>query len=80
MGHIRLVSQAHSLKITNSDLRKWVKKAIEEGWEVDFRKSNHILLINPANKASATIPTNKISSRTVLNYRSILRRAGLKEI
>jgi hypothetical protein len=67
----------HDIKISSGEIKKWVAFAIEQGWFVEKKKDNHLLLINPQNGNSCILTTTKVEGRTLLNYRSQLRRAGL---
>jgi hypothetical protein len=70
----------HEIKITSGEIKKWVKKAIDDGWMVEKKKDNHLLVINPENNSRVTLTTTRVEGRTLLNYRAQLRRAGLKDI
>lgn len=63
--------------ISNDQIKKFVKRAIECGWKVEKKRSNHIHVTNPNTGDFVILSTTRCADRAVLNYRSNLRRAGL---
>ena len=65
-----------SVKLSNRDLAKLVKKAEAQGWTVRLRSNNHLVWKNPEGRSyfSASTPSDR---RAVLNITQGLRAFGL---
>ena len=64
------------MKVKDSDIRKLISTAQEQGWHVS-KGRKHILLRNPKTGYSTIASTTTVGKRGVANLRAQLRRGGL---
>lgn len=64
---------------SNKEVRKIIKKALQQGWRVEKGKANHILFYPPdGGEGFVTMSSTPSSPRNFKNVLSMLKAKGLK--
>lgn len=64
--------------ITNKDIRRLVDVAVAAGWEFSMTGGGHGRLRSPDGVSTVVFPGTTRRTRSVLNMRGALRRAGVE--
>lgn len=76
-GQRQPLENLSELKCRSTDIKRWLQSALEQGFEIYRSTSNHIIVKNPETGAISPQTTTHVGGRSLLNYRSSLRKIGV---
>lgn len=72
----KIKTSLNGIKITSGELKKYVKRALKQGWTLTKLNNNHLKVIHP-NGGHVIVTTTRVNGRSCMAYRQRFKKLGL---